>query len=175
MSERNPPPARSIIALYIVVYLNQSRMRSRNLLKPDNTATPLLTTHISMTDLSTQVTTRNTRETGISLSVNLDGASAAWLEISVPFLGIGRIDHAFQTTSNYQPATPKPATTKSPTPKNRLGKVQINQTQYFIDVPEVAWNFHIGGYQPAQKWLKDRKNRTLTTTTSPTTRKSSSP
>ena len=42
-----------------------------------------------------------------------------------------------------------------------LGKVQINQTQYFIDVPEVAWNFHIGGYQPAQKWLKDRKNRTL--------------
>ena len=45
--------------------------------------------------------------------------------------------------------------------KNRLGKVQINQTQYFTDVPEVAWNFHIGGYQPAQKWLKDRKNRTL--------------
>ena len=45
--------------------------------------------------------------------------------------------------------------------KKRLGKIQINQTQYFTDVPEVAWNFHIGGYQPAQKWLKDRKNRTL--------------
>ena len=45
--------------------------------------------------------------------------------------------------------------------KNRLGKIHINQTQYFTDVPEVAWNFHIGGYQPAQKWLKDRKNRTL--------------
>jgi len=26
----------------------------------------------------------------------------------------------------------------------------------------VAWNFYIGGYQPAQKWLKDRKGRTLT-------------
>ena len=45
--------------------------------------------------------------------------------------------------------------------KNRLGKVHINQTQYFTDVPETAWNFHIGGYQPAQKWLKDRKNCTL--------------
>ena len=45
--------------------------------------------------------------------------------------------------------------------KNRLGKVHINQTQYFTDVPEAAWNFHIGGYQPAQKWLKDRKGRTL--------------
>ncbi len=41
------------------------------------------------------------------------------------------------------------------------GKVYINETQYFGDVPEVAWNFYIGGYQPAQKWLKDRKNRTL--------------
>jgi hypothetical protein len=23
-------------------------------------------------------------------------------------------------------------------------------------VPQVAWDFHVGGYQPAQKWLKDR-------------------
>jgi hypothetical protein len=34
-------------------------------------------------------------------------------------------------------------------------------TQYFDKVPSVAWNFFIGGYQPAQKWLKDRKGRTL--------------
>ena len=43
----------------------------------------------------------------------------------------------------------------------RAGKVYINDTQYFNNVPEVAWNFYIGGYQPAQKWLKDRKERTL--------------
>lgn len=41
------------------------------------------------------------------------------------------------------------------------GKVYINATQYFDNVPETAWNFFIGGYQPAQKWLKDRKGRTL--------------
>lgn len=41
-------------------------------------------------------------------------------------------------------------------------KVHINNTQYFDKVPEVAWNFYIGGYQPAQKWLKDRKNKELT-------------
>jgi hypothetical protein len=40
-------------------------------------------------------------------------------------------------------------------------KVYINETQYFDNVPEVAWNFYIGGYQPAQKWLKDRKDREL--------------
>jgi predicted helicase len=42
-----------------------------------------------------------------------------------------------------------------------LGKVHINETQYFDNVPEVAWNFYIGGYQPAQKWLKDRKDSEL--------------
>jgi predicted helicase len=40
-------------------------------------------------------------------------------------------------------------------------RVYINDTQYFDNVPAVAWNFYIGGYQPAQKWLKDRKDRTL--------------
>ena len=42
-----------------------------------------------------------------------------------------------------------------------LGNVYINETQYFADVPQVAWDFYIGGYQPAQKWLKDRKGRKL--------------
>ena len=42
-----------------------------------------------------------------------------------------------------------------------LGAVYINDTQYFADVPTSAWEFYIGGYQPAQKWLKDRKGRTL--------------
>ena len=41
------------------------------------------------------------------------------------------------------------------------GKVWINSVQYFDKVPQVSWEFYIGGYQPAQKWLKDRKGRTL--------------
>jgi predicted helicase len=45
--------------------------------------------------------------------------------------------------------------------KAETGNVFINETQHFENVPEVAWNFYIGGYQPAQKWLKDRKGRKL--------------
>ena len=41
-------------------------------------------------------------------------------------------------------------------------KVYINAEQYFGGVSEAAWSFYIGGYQPAQKWLKDRKGRSLT-------------
>ncbi|MEN9373399.1 MAG: hypothetical protein RIR79_951 [Pseudomonadota bacterium] len=41
------------------------------------------------------------------------------------------------------------------------GKVYINANQYFSGIPELTWNFYIGGYQPAQKWLKDRKGSKL--------------
>lgn len=46
-------------------------------------------------------------------------------------------------------------------PKFKDGKVWINDTQHFADVPQAAWDALIGGYQPAQKWLKDRKGREL--------------
>lgn len=45
------------------------------------------------------------------------------------------------------------------------GRVYINgrgtEGQYFEGVPSASWGFPIGGYQPAQKWLKDRKGRAL--------------
>jgi len=44
------------------------------------------------------------------------------------------------------------------------GNVYINKVQYFGDVPKEAWQFYIGGYQPAQKYLKDRRNRILSNT-----------
>lgn len=46
-------------------------------------------------------------------------------------------------------------------PKYKEGNVYINDSQYFGGVPEIAWRFYIGGYQPAQKWLKDRQSRKL--------------
>lgn len=49
-----------------------------------------------------------------------------------------------------------------PIPGSAQGRVYINNTQYFDGVPPEVWAFHIGGYQVCQKWLKDRKGRTLT-------------
>lgn len=46
-------------------------------------------------------------------------------------------------------------------PEYKSGNVWINDRQFFGHVPLAAWNFYIGGYQPAQKWLKDRKEKTL--------------
>jgi hypothetical protein len=42
------------------------------------------------------------------------------------------------------------------------GRVWINNRQYFDGVSEAVWSFSVGGYLPAQRWLKDRKKRKLT-------------
>lgn len=43
------------------------------------------------------------------------------------------------------------------------GRVYISKTQYFDNVPQAQWEQYIGGYQPLQKWLKDRKKTMLST------------
>jgi hypothetical protein len=39
--------------------------------------------------------------------------------------------------------------------------VFVNKTQFFAGIAPDVWNFHIGGYQVLDKWLKDRKGRAL--------------
>ena len=43
-------------------------------------------------------------------------------------------------------------------PEQRL---YINAQRYFAPVPADVWNFHIGGYQVLDKYLKSRKGRQL--------------
>ena len=50
---------------------------------------------------------------------------------------------------------------RSQTAATMTGNVYINPTRWFEGVPEDVWNFHIGGYQVCEKWLKDRRDRVL--------------
>ena len=45
--------------------------------------------------------------------------------------------------------------------EKQLGRIWINESKYFNNIPLSVWEFYIGGYQPAQKWLKDRREREL--------------
>lgn len=65
--------------------------------------------------------------------------------LSFPVKGSDRVEEV-----RYQPPT-----------RSEPGRVWINATQYFEGVPEAAWTFPIGGYQPAQRWLKDRIGQSL--------------
>jgi len=44
---------------------------------------------------------------------------------------------------------------------SKKGILFINETQFFEGIPEGLWEYHIGGYQVLDKWLKDRKGRVL--------------
>ena len=41
------------------------------------------------------------------------------------------------------------------------GRVWINPTQYFTDVPLAVWEYEVGAYQVCEKWLKDRRGEAL--------------
>jgi predicted helicase len=44
-------------------------------------------------------------------------------------------------------------------PEYTNGKVMINASRWFEDVPKPAWDSYVGGYQVCHKWLKDRASR----------------
>lgn len=44
-------------------------------------------------------------------------------------------------------------------PEYENGKVMINANRWFEDVPKATWEFHVGGYQVCEKWLKDRAGK----------------
>lgn len=48
-----------------------------------------------------------------------------------------------------------------PTPLGHAGRVRINKTQFFDGVDPEIWECQIGGYQPLDKWLRDRRGRIL--------------
>ncbi|MCX5888469.1 MAG: N-6 DNA methylase [Deltaproteobacteria bacterium] len=65
------------------------------------------------------------------------------------------------------PATPQVEITKGsdlvvkPIYNPKEQRLYLNPQQYFAPVPEDVWNFHIGGYQVLDKYLKSRKGRQL--------------
>ena len=68
-----------------------------------------------------------------------------------------RIAPAFPRTGSNQVDQVRYAPPSSGLP----GRVWINREQYFESVEPEIWASTIGGYRPAEKWLKDRKGRTL--------------
>lgn len=74
--------------------------------------------------------------------------------------------HLMESPTLNKPITKYPVTGSNEVDKvahdEKTQRVFINKEQYFEGVAPEVWNFHIGGYQVCQKWLKDRKGRTLT-------------
>ena len=75
--------------------------------------------------------------------------------------------HLMESDADDAPDFPKTGTNHvdgvryAPPVNGAPGRVFINGDQYFEGVTPQTWEFTIGGYRPAEKWLKDRRRRTL--------------
>ena len=57
--------------------------------------------------------------------------------------------------------TPGAFTVEKPAYDARRQRLHISKQQYFAPVPQDVWEFHIGGYQVLNQYLKARRGRTL--------------
>lgn len=135
--------------LYAVLHSPTYRDRYAQFLKTDFPRVPLT----SDVGLFRELCRLGAELTALHL---LESPALAHPFTSFPVTGDGRV--APGHPKYLAPGDPEPGSGR-PLEK---GRVYINETQYFQDVPPDVWEFHVGGYQVCQKWLKDRKGRVLT-------------
>lgn len=70
--------------------------------------------------------------------------------------------HLMRLSPREQPSFPVRGSNRVEKMEFNSRRVFINGTQYFENVSVDVWDYRIGGYQVAHKWLKDRKGRALT-------------
>lgn len=125
--------------LYAVLHAPTYRSRYSEFLKLDFPRLPIT----SNTDLF-----RNLCDLGSELSGLHSMQKHSALITNYPVAGDNRVDNVLYTS---------PAELGSDG-----GRVWVNPTQYFEGVSPEVWDFHIGGYQVCERWLKDRRRRNLT-------------
>jgi hypothetical protein len=142
--------------IYAVLHSPTYRSRYAEFLKTDFPRIPL-TTNL---DLFRALVEKGRELVGLHL---LESPALAKPITSYPVAGPNVVDPGF----------PRYVAQGEPSPEDgkpvEAGRVYINKGdpkagvrgQYFEGVPQEVWEFWVGGYQPCQKWLKDRRGRTL--------------
>ncbi|MCU0857229.1 MAG: hypothetical protein MUC65_02350 [Pontiellaceae bacterium] len=82
--------------------------------------------------------------------------------VAFPVAGNSEVEKGFPKFAVAEVRDLGPRSGSAAAEEEKTGRVYINKTQYFDDVPSKVWNFTIGGYQVCEKWLKDRRERQLT-------------
>ena len=122
--------------IYAVLHSPEYRHRYADFLKSDFARVPLTgdrSLFAALVDLGKRLTSLHLME------------SEGGAEPSFPSTGDNCVDQV-----RYRPPV-----------NGSAGRVFINRDQYFDGVTPETWEFTIGGYRPAEKWLKDRRRRTL--------------
>lgn len=122
--------------IYAVLHSPQYRLRYADFLRSDFPRIPVPTDHAQFEQLART----GARLTSLHLMTTYGDELPAF-----DIEGSGEIGKA----SYSEPSRDTP------------GRVWVNRDQHFEGVSPETWQFTIGGYQPAKKWLQDRKGRVL--------------
>ncbi|MCY3869363.1 MAG: N-6 DNA methylase [Gemmatimonadetes bacterium] len=118
--------------IYALLHSLQYRRRYADFLKSDFPRMPLTN------DLGLFIELTNLGQRLVSLHfMEVEGNGAP----NFPITGTNHVEKVYYT----------------PCARDMPGRVWINSDQYFEGVASVTWDFSIGGYRPAEKWLTDRK------------------
>jgi len=135
--KKETSPEEIFYYIYAILYSNLYRTKYANLLKLDFPRIPFPKNY----DLFNKLSYQGKQLAELHL---LKSKELKKLKAKFPVLGNNKIEKVeFVIT------------------KNKIGRVWINESQYFEDISEQFWNYKIGGYQVCNKWLSDRKGRTL--------------
>jgi predicted helicase len=94
-------------------------------------------------DVFHQVAKQGQRFVALHLLEAPDLRGVTNLAVGYPLNGDNKIERGYP---NYNPTEER---------------VHINPTQYFQGITPAMWAYHVGGYNPLEKWLKDRCSHTL--------------
>ena len=145
--------------IYAILHSPSYRDRYAEYLKIDFPRVPLTTD----TTLFASLARLGEKLVGLQTLDDKQAPELKILKTSYPIRGTDEVANGhprYLTPGEREPLTGKPLTE---------GRVYINSSnarkgssgQYFEGVPPEVWEFHIGGYQVCDKWLKDRRGRTL--------------
>ena len=123
--------------IYAILHSPEYRRRYADFLKSDFPRVPLPGGRALFVDLN--------RSGARLVSLHLMEVKSTDARVTFPVVGSSQVDRPLYTP-------PKGA---------QAGRVWINGDQYFDGVDKETYAFAIGGYRPAEKWLKDRKGRIL--------------
>ncbi|MGH9774636.1 MAG: type ISP restriction/modification enzyme [Candidatus Acidiferrales bacterium] len=127
--------------IYAVLYSPSYRKRYAEFLKSDFPRVPL------------------TSDKSLFVSLAAKGAELVTLHL-LESLSLSKLITRYEQPGEHRISKARYAEPNSKAGIN-AGRVYINDAQYFEGVPKEAWEFQIGGYQVCEKWLKDRKDRKL--------------
>ena len=143
--------------IYAVLHSPTYRERYDQFLRADFPRVPIP----SDADLFREIAALGRRLTDAHL---MDSTTPGSSPIGFPIAGDNLIEKAHP---KYYTPGEKPPGVKSPLDVGRVYISKDNRRsgkrgQYFDGIAQEVWEFRVGGYQPMDKWLKDRRGRTLT-------------